>query len=518
MRSIHRARIVSIVITAAKVMDVIARLPDSAGQAADADMSLQKNEELEPKLQKCKSRVVLRGDIVKDDSGAYAVFTEQGSTASQRTAAKIMERISRLPGCDGQAADAASAKTQVKTEDAPRLLKIPKSECPDIWIRLPRHKRPKSWSGMEDPAVPLERNLYGHLLAGLLCERQFEAVQFGTWMGKIPNRECLFVHRKQGFFRSENVDDTKMAGKKQNTAPVWKKLMKNVDLNEPSPFLDPVYLGCTQRERKTNEIIIEQYTKMFWITYFCWNNWKITRVGKPHARTVAWSYDMEGHARKCVERSCELAKKTEQLHKVSSPCLDDHTFKKEELKAVGELSNVCSLIVLKKLYLARIGRLDILWSINKLVRTDTKWIRACDKRLARLISYIHHTNNYRQFCHVGNTAQHSRLGLFQDSDFAGDLEDFTSTSGRILWIFGRRTIVPTGWMCKKQTSVSHSSTVAEIIFVGCWFANGWYSCSWFVGCGDRSVTFVESQEIMQQGSCWKQKRVQRGSRKLLAHV
>ena len=66
--------------------------------------------------------------------------------------------------------------TQVKMEDAPKLLKIPKSECPDIWIRLPRHKWPKSWSSMEDPVVPLERNLYGHPLAGLLWERQFEKV------------------------------------------------------------------------------------------------------------------------------------------------------------------------------------------------------------------------------------------------------------------------------------------------------------------------------------------------------
>ena len=50
-----------------------------------------------------KGRVVLRGDIVKDNSGSYAVFTEQGSSASQMTAAKIMDIISRLPGCDGQA-------------------------------------------------------------------------------------------------------------------------------------------------------------------------------------------------------------------------------------------------------------------------------------------------------------------------------------------------------------------------------------------------------------------------------
>ena len=62
---------------------------------------------------------------MKDDSGSYAVFTEQGSSASQMTAAKVMDIISRLPGCAGQAADAVSGYTQVKMEDAPKLLKIP---------------------------------------------------------------------------------------------------------------------------------------------------------------------------------------------------------------------------------------------------------------------------------------------------------------------------------------------------------------------------------------------------------
>ena len=44
-------------------------------------------------LQKYKGRVVLRGDIVKDDSGAFAVFTEQGSSSFQMTAAKVMDVI-----------------------------------------------------------------------------------------------------------------------------------------------------------------------------------------------------------------------------------------------------------------------------------------------------------------------------------------------------------------------------------------------------------------------------------------
>ena len=121
---------------------------------------------------------------MKDDSGSYAVFTEQGSSASQMTAAKVMDIKSRLQGCAGQAADAVSAKTQVKMEDAPTLLKIQKSECPDIWIRLPRHKWPESWSSIEDPVVPLERNLYGHPFAGLLWERQFEKKPTAARLGE----------------------------------------------------------------------------------------------------------------------------------------------------------------------------------------------------------------------------------------------------------------------------------------------------------------------------------------------
>ena len=119
---------------------------------------------------------MLRGDIVKDDSGFYAVFTEQGSSASQMPAAKVTDVIERLPDCAGRAADAVSAYTQVKMEDAP-----------DIWVRLPRHKWPKSWSTIEDPVVPLERNLYGHPLAGLLWEKQFEKFCWYSDGQKIPN-------------------------------------------------------------------------------------------------------------------------------------------------------------------------------------------------------------------------------------------------------------------------------------------------------------------------------------------
>ena len=152
-----------------------------------------------------------------------------------------------------------------------------------------------------------------------------------------------------------------------------------------------------------------------------------------NVRISSWFYDVEGHGKKRVERYCELANKTtQQIYKVSTPCIDDHHFKEEEMKSVGELSKVCSQIVLKCWNVARIRRPDILRSVNKLARSIKKWTNASDKRLSRLISYIHHTCEYRQYCYVGNTAKQCKLGLFQDSDFARDLGVSISTSGGTL--------------------------------------------------------------------------------------
>ena len=150
-----------------------------------------------------------------------------------------------------------------KMADATKLLKIPESECPDIWFRLPRHKWPTSWSSVEDPVVPLERNLCGHPLAGLVWERQFEKILLQHGWEKVSNWECLFVHRQEGLFLSVYVDDIKLAGKKQNTDPMWKVLNKDVDLGEPTSFLDHVYLGCTQRQCEISKDIVDNHRTMF---------------------------------------------------------------------------------------------------------------------------------------------------------------------------------------------------------------------------------------------------------------
>ena len=194
-------------------------------------------------------------------------------------------------------------------EDAPKLMRVPQSECPDIWTRI------------EDPVVPPEQNLCGHPLAGLLWERQFKKILLKYGWEKVSNWECLFVNRVE------------LAGKKQNVNPMWNVLNKEVDLGEPTSCLDHVYLGCTQRKFEISKDIVDNYRTMF--------ESRISAAGleklpfPQNFRISSWSYDMEGHAKKCVERYCELAnKKTQELYKVSTPCIDDHHFKEEELKSV----------------------------------------------------------------------------------------------------------------------------------------------------------------------------------------
>ena len=132
------------------------------------------------KNQKFKGRAVFRVD-----SGACAVITEQGSSASQMNAAKVLDVIARLPDCDGEAADAVPAYTLVKMEDAPRLRRIPKSDCPQTCLRLPLHEWPKSWSDIEEKK-------FFHL----------DGKKYRIW-------ERLFVHRKpECCSHVEEIDET----------------------------------------------------------------------------------------------------------------------------------------------------------------------------------------------------------------------------------------------------------------------------------------------------------------------
>ena len=95
-----------------------------------------------------------------------------------------------------------------------------------------------------------------------------------------------------------------------------------------------------QRQCEISKDIVDNYRTMFESRISARGTEKLPY--SENLRFSSWSYDMEGHAKKCVERYCKLANKTTQLYKVPTPCIDDHHFKEEEMKSVGELSQVWS--------------------------------------------------------------------------------------------------------------------------------------------------------------------------------
>ena len=160
---------------------------------------------------------------------------------------------------------------------------------------------------------------------------------------------------------------------------MWKVLNKKVDLGEPTSFLDHVYLRCTQRQCEIRKDIVTEPCFESRISAGATDKLPCSE----NLRISSWSYDMEGAMPRNVWNDI-VSWQTRRLNnstKCQLPCIDDHHFKEEELKSVGDLSEVCSQIVLKCLYLARIGRPDILWSANKLARSITKWTKACGQTI-----------------------------------------------------------------------------------------------------------------------------------------
>ena len=446
------------------------------------DLCHEKHSELPPDQRKYKGRVVFRGDQVKDETGYFAVFSEQGSSASHMAAAKTLDAIAHMPNCGGENSDAIGAYTQVVLDDMTGI------SCTETWISLPSNRRPASWSQYTDPVCRLRLNLYGHPLAGLYWEKHCQQQLFTLGFEKITGWECLYVHRTKKLFLSVYVDDFKMAGLKVNLKPMWTLLQSKLDLDPPTALHGNVYLGCTQWDFLAPYDEIKIKTTLFHslfasnpseassLSHVSYSN--VTERGvnstsdcnkaegnfRNNESTKAYYYDMSGHATQCVERYLELSNKLpSSLKYVATPSIDDHQLSPEDFTTKGELAPVAARIVLKALYLARMKRADCLWAVNALAREVTKWNVACDKRLHRLMSYIHHTSQWMQKCWVSDPPKECKIALYADASFAGDLRDSKSTTGSFMAIIGPRTFVPISWMCKKQGAVSHSSSEAEVI-------------------------------------------------------
>ena len=134
----------------------------------------------------------------------------------------------------------------------------------------------------------------------------------------------------------------------RNLAAMWVPSKANVDWEESSPPFDQVNLVCTQREADNDKDLVHSKSELFKIITSCDMN-------------VFW------HSfRKIVHHS-----------------IDDHQFSKDDFETVGEseLGAECAQVVLLCLYVARVGRPDILWTGITFERAGTELSRACDKKI-----------------------------------------------------------------------------------------------------------------------------------------
>ena len=60
-----------------------------------------------------KGRVVFRGDHAKGQESSDAVFSEQASSSSQMASANLLGAVARMPGSNGEDADAVGAYTKL---------------------------------------------------------------------------------------------------------------------------------------------------------------------------------------------------------------------------------------------------------------------------------------------------------------------------------------------------------------------------------------------------------------------
>ncbi len=361
----------------------------------------------------------------------------------------MIDAISLLPGRAGSQADAVSAYTQAKLYGDGRVTKI------DTWVELPREQWPSAWVGTRKrPVVPLRLALYGHPLSGYFWEQHCSKSLLEVGFEPLEGWECIYVHKELKLFLSVYVDDFKLAGLAKNLKKGWSLIQSKLRLDAPTELGD--YLGCGQKPICVSEDVIRESLQdvlplisddykgpeasdsesedsgnpRSWsegtaeresLYRYDDSRSSQSRFTRPPSSARGGSsfpsssrksskssddsresckvrgvrYDMLGFTDECIKKYCDAAGKSiQQLRKAETPGMEDSAFTQADFDEVGKLSSVAASVLMKALYLARCCRFDLLHPICMLARQVTKWSRACDKRLHKLIAYLHTTREH----------------------------------------------------------------------------------------------------------------------------
>ena len=258
--------------------------------------------------------------------------------------------------------------------------------------------------------------------------------------------ECLFYHEQYKVILSVFVDDFKMAGRHSELAKAWKanRGPGKLELDEPTDF--GPHLGCDQhRSTITQKEAKERLENTYPLVSrtdaegeHLGDSPDASEKAEDSKTVKLIRCDMEGSFRQRNGKRKELAEKNGmsnfQYKKVAFPSIDDHQLSPEEFETEGLLSKDAATIVMKCLYGARFVRFDLLWPIRNLARKASKWTKACDRRLYRLMCYLNSTLDHSLEAFIGDAPEDCHVLEYVDASFADDINDSKSTSGMFIAI------------------------------------------------------------------------------------
>ena len=88
--------------------------------------------------------------------------------------------------------------------------------------------------------------------------------------------------------------DLIMAGRTESPSPTWPQLKKNIEMENPTPFIDQVYRHCIPREADNKKNISRQAincSRGSPVPKFSTETWETHKTQE----VMFWSYDMKGH-------------------------------------------------------------------------------------------------------------------------------------------------------------------------------------------------------------------------------
>ena len=384
-----------------------------------------KHAELDASKQKYKGRIVYRGDKVMTQNGDIVLFTEVSTSPTTIIALNMCLWWGALDGHATSTADAVQAFLQsYLPEDEPTFVILPRQLWLNSWKSRFRGK----------VAVKLRKSLYGHPCAGRLWQEYLETRIAKPGATPVRGFPSNFIFNMDGHRMILNVyvDDLTLSGASHLNRKFWDQFSNLIKIEDP-------------------QVLSHENTVLI--------------LGRLHEleapRTVKMS--MVGYAEQFVDLYLDIAGlDIKSLRRVATPHVSDNGLADELYEAAGSMKAHAAKVLMKGLWLARLARPDISYSVGRLASRITVWTRAEDIHLHRLVSYVHWTKEYSMVCQAGGL-ETTELHVYADADLASCVHSARSTSGMMIILESGASRWPIAWNSRRQSSVARSTTEAEII-------------------------------------------------------